>query len=32
MIDPVTTEYGQLYDRKVVEKWLKNSNIDPLTG
>jgi ankyrin repeat protein len=30
--DPVVTEYGNMYDRKSIEKWFENSDIDPLNG
>ena len=32
MSDPVTTQYGQLYDKQFIKKWLKTSKTDPLTN
>ncbi len=32
MSDPVTTECGQIYDRKNIEKWLLDHDTDPLTN
>ncbi|KAL9657177.1 hypothetical protein ABK040_011399 [Willaertia magna] len=31
MIDPVTIETGQTYDRKTIEEWLKSKNTCPIT-
>ena len=31
MFDPVATESGMLYDRKHIESWFKNHDIDPCT-
>ena len=32
MSDPVTAADGHSYERISIEKWLKKSNISPLTG
>ncbi len=32
MSEPVSTECGQIYDRKNIEKWLIDHDTDPLTN
>ncbi len=32
MTNPVVTEYGNVYDKSSIEKWLVDNNIDPLSG
>ncbi len=32
MTNPIVTEYGNVYDKSSIEKWLINSDIDPLSA